>query len=128
MTLYNPEWFLDKKIKKWTLLNSQMIGLVFPQVTRDYKWQVYTLIGSQLVGEGVSPDRVYASAAVEKLMGFHFWIQPQYELVGDCRCGCCDQPTGKWRVWNREDTVDLVFDTEGEAIAWVVNKHAEDKE
>ena len=67
--LYNPEWNLDKTIKKWVLVNQGMVGYVYPQVTRDYKWEVFRSTDSEPFLEGIAKDRGAALYAVEKVLG-----------------------------------------------------------
>jgi hypothetical protein len=118
--LYNPEWILDKTIKKWVLVNEGMVGYVYPQITRDYKWEVFRSTDSVPFVEGIGRDRIAAFAAVEKVIGYKYFVEPEYTMSAGCRCGSCEDPTGKWRVWDRYDTVELLFDCESEAVAWVV--------
>lgn len=124
MVLYNPKWYLDKTLKKWVLGNGELTGFVFPQDTMDYKWEVYYKTATiELVAQGTAHDRTAASAAVEKQLGYNFFIEPEYAMSKGCKCGCCEDPTGKWLVWNRSDTANLKFDNENEAIAWVESQH-----
>lgn len=125
--LYNPEWNLDKTIKKWVLVNQGMVGYVYPQVTKDYKWEVFHSTDSQPFVEGIAKDRGAALYAVEKVLGYKYFVEPEYDMVTGCRCGSCQEQTGKWRVWDRADTDDLLFDSESEAIAWVIAQQ-KDKE
>ena len=67
--LYNPEWNLDKTIKKWVLVNQGMVGYAYPQVTRDYRWEVFRSTDSQPFVEGIAVDRGAALYAVEKVLG-----------------------------------------------------------
>jgi len=121
--LYNPDW-IKTPDGAWNLSGSDYFGVVRPQITRDYSWKVFPATGGAEISAGVSVDRIAAFTAVEKILGYDFFIEPEYVASKGCRCGSCEDPTGKWRLWNREDTINLLFDTEGDAIAWVLDSHA----
>lgn len=125
MILYNPDW--RKQGKTWSLTNGQKLGIVESQVTRDYKWEVFAIEGGPVLENSIAPDLPAAQTAVEKLLGYHFFVEMEYQMEKGCKCGSCTEPTGKWLVSNRDDTVDLLFDSEGEAIAWIMEQHGEKK-
>lgn len=125
MILYNPDW--RKQGKTWSLTNGEKLGIVEPQITRDYKWEVFAIEGGPVLECGVSPDRIAAFATVENLLGYQYFIEPEYAMEKGCRCGSCSEPTGKWLVSNRDFTINLLFDSEGEAIVWIMEKHGEKK-
>ena len=113
---YNADW---RNIGNGTFqfIEGAQVGIVRPQVTRDYAWEVHEK--GQIIASGVARDRILGMAIIEKLFGYHFEIEPEMELEKGCRCGSCQERTGRWLVWNRDDTINLVFDSEAEAIAWV---------
>ena len=124
MTIFiNPHW--RRQEKKWILNSPNLIGFVYPQDTMDYKWEVRKIDSSQIIEEGSSPDRIIASSQVEKRLNYLYFVEPEYEMNKGCRCGCCEDPTGKWKVWNRDDTINELFDSEEAAIRWLENKHGE---
>ena len=123
MILYNPDW--RKQGQTWSLTNGEKLGIVDYEDTGDYKWQVYAIEGGPVLESGVSPDLIRARLAVEKILGYEFFIEMEYQMEKGCRCGSCTEPTGKWQVYNRDDTVNLLFDSEGEAIAWIMEQHGE---
>jgi hypothetical protein len=120
--LYNPEWI--KKGEEWVLLSAQHIGRVRPQVTRDYSWSVHDIVTGQQIAGGSAPDRIAAYARAEKVMGYRYLLEKEYAAEPGCRCGSCSEPTGRWIVSNRQDTVEEYFSSEGEAVAWILEQHA----
>jgi hypothetical protein len=116
MILYNPDW--KKRDDGWHLSNGVCRGVVSPQITRNYHWEVHFLTGSGLWDSGTAPDHISAMNEVEKRLHYKFTVEPEYQLEKGCRCLSCEEPTGKWLVTNREDTISKVFDTEEAAIAW----------
>lgn len=125
MILYNPDW--RKQGQTWSLTNGEKLGIVDYEDTGDYKWQVYAIQGGPVLESGVAPDLIRARLAVEKILGYHFFVEMEYQMEKGCKCGSCTEPTGKWQVYNRDDTVNLLFDSEGEAIAWIMEQHGEKK-
>jgi hypothetical protein len=123
--LYNPDW--KKQGNTWSLTNTQLLGIIQSQVTRDYKWEVYGIEGGPVLHSGISPDLVAAFNQVEKLLGYFYFIEMEYEMEKGCRCGSCTEATGKWVVYNRDDTVNEKFDSESEAIVWIMEKYGEGK-
>mgnify|MGYP003346658289 CR=1 FL=1 len=123
--LYNPDW--KKQGHTWSLTNTQLLGIVQSQVTRDYKWEVYSIEGGPLLHSGVSPDLPHAMFQVEKLLDYLYFIEMEYQMEKGCRCGSCTELTGKWLLYTRDDSVNITFDSEGEAIAWIMEKHGEGK-
>ena len=120
--LYNPDWI--KKTGEWTLVTSERMASVRPQITRDYSWTVYDVVTGSVLESGSAPDRVAAFAAAESVLGYKWFIEKEYAMEKGCRCGSCTEPTGRWMVYDRADTVQEFFSTEGEAIAWCLDKHA----
>ena len=88
----------------------KVINNIFNKITMDYKWEVRKIDSSQIVEEGSSPDRIIASSQVEKRLIYLYFVEPEYEMSKGCRCGCCEDPTGKWKVWNRDDTINRSTD------------------
>lgn len=125
MTLYNPEW--TKQGNTYTLLSTDKVGVVQSQVTRDFKYSVNSIQNGELSISGVSPELYKAKYLVEKEMGYEFFIEMEYEMEKRCRCGSCTEPTGKWLLYNKDDTINLKFDSESEAIEWVMIKHSEEE-
>jgi len=123
--LYNPDW--KKQGNTWTLTNGILLGIVQSQVTRDYKWEVYAIEGGPVLHSGISSDRIAAMNQVEKLLGYFYFVEMEYEMEKGCRCGSCTEPAGKWLVYNREDTINEKFSSESEAINWILEKHGEGK-
>lgn len=119
--LYNPEW--EKRGGEWVLASAQYIGKVAAQITRDYSWAVFGIADGRQVAGGTTPDRIAAYAAAEAVMGYAYLLDPEYEIDAGCRCGSCTSPTGRWIVSNRADTVEEHFNSEGEAIAWILEQH-----
>lgn len=122
MTLYNPEW--TKQGNTYTLLSTDKVGVIQSQITRDYKYSVNSIQNGELSISGVSPDLYKAQYLVEKEMGYEFFVELEYVMEKGCRCGSCQESTGKWLVFNKDDTVNLKFDSESEAIQWIMDKHA----
>lgn len=120
--LYNPDW--RKKDGTWSLTDGVRLGTVRSLSISVYEWQVVPVEGGAAIASGNAPDRIAAQTAVEELLGYLFTVEPEYEMSTGCRCGSCVDPTGKWLVSNRRDTVNETFDSEGEAIAWIMNQHA----
>jgi hypothetical protein len=126
--LYNPDWHKRNDSKEWRLVNPGLTGVVYPQVTRDYKWEIYYTSGSGApYKSGSSPDCIQAFSAVEKEMGYKFFLEKDYVASKGCRCGSCVDETGKWMVYTRDDTVNMLFNSESEAINWILTQHAESK-
>lgn len=125
--LYNPDW-IKTKDGDWTVSNGPSFGVVRPAITRDYHWNIFSSTDGVSICSGAAPDRIAAFAAVEKQLGYLFFVDEEYKASAGCRCGSCEDPTGNWRVWNRDDTVNLLFASKAEAIAWVLQQHAESKE
>lgn len=119
--LYNADW--RKQGDVWSLTNGVRLGTVRAQVTRDYYWEVFNIEGGPALASGNAPDRIAAQAAVEELLDYHFTVEMEYVASPGCRCGSCVDPTGKWLVYNRADTVNLRFDSEAEAVAWILEQH-----
>ena len=53
------------------------------------------------------------------MLNYNFLIDQEMIPSEGCRCGSCSDPTGKWIVSNKEDSIELKFDSEEEAIKWV---------
>lgn len=119
--LYNADW--RKQGDVWSLTNGVRLGTVRAQVTRDYSWEVFNIEGGPALASGNSPDRIAAQAAVEELLDYRFTVEMEYVASTGCRCGSCVDPTGKWLVSNRADTINLRFDSEAEAVAWIMEQH-----
>jgi hypothetical protein len=124
--LYNPDW--RKQGDTWMLTNGVGLGTVRSISMSNYSWEVLPLEGGSVIASGDAPDRIAAQTAVEEFLGYYFTVEPEYEMSAGCRCGSCVDPTGKWLVSNRSDTVNETFDSEGEAIAWIMNQHASGSE
>ena len=120
--LYNADW--RKQGNSWTLTDGVRLGTVRNASISNYTWEVLPIEGGRVIASGDAPDRIAAQTAVEELLGYYFTVEPEYEMSAGCRCGSCVDPTGKWLVSNRRDTVNEKFDSEGEAIAWIMNQHA----
>lgn len=93
MTLYNPDWIY--KDRSWSLLSAHGLGRVAAQVTRDYCWEVFDIKGGELVDKGTAPDRIAAYAGAEALLGYKYFVEEEYQMPRGCRCGSCQDPTGK---------------------------------
>ncbi len=120
-TLFNPEW--AKRNGEWVLASAQHIGKVAVQIARDYSWAVFGIADGGQVAGGTVSDYIEAFAAAEAVMGYKYLLDPEYEMDAGCRCGSCTSPTGRWIVSNRADTVEEYFNSEGEAVAWILEQH-----
>lgn len=121
--LYNPDW--QKKQDRWVLASGEKFAVVRPQITRDYSWQIFEAAGGTLISSGSSPDRIAAFNAVESTLGYRFFVEPEYVMEKGCRCGSCTEPSGRWMVFTRDDSVEEFFASESEAILWVLQHHTE---
>jgi len=121
--LYNADW--RKQGDLWSLTNGVRIGSVRAQGTRNYSWEVFNIEGGPVLASGSANDRIYAQAAVEELLDYRFTVEMEYVASPGCLCGSCVDPTGKWLVSNRTDTVNLRFDSEADAVAWIMEQQSE---
>ena len=129
MTLYNPEW--TKQGNTYSLLSTDKVGVVQMREMRYntcwYTYSVNSIQNGESYISGVSPGLYTAEYLVEKEMGYEFFVEMEYVMEKGCKCGSCTEPTGKWLVYNKDDTVNLLFDSEGEAIAWIIEQYGEKK-
>jgi hypothetical protein len=121
--LYNADW--RKQGNLWSLTNGVRLGSVRAQGTRNYSWEVFNLEGGPVLASGSATYRIDAQAAVEELLDYRFTVEMEYVAIPGCLCGSCVDPTGKWLVSNRADTVNLRFDSEADAVAWLMEQQSE---
>lgn len=121
--LYNADW--RKQGDLWSLTNGVRLGSVRAQGTRNYSWEVFNIEGGPVLASGSATNRIYAQAAVEELLDYRFTVEMEYVASSGCLCGSCVDPTGKWLVSNRTDTVNLRFDSEADAVAWIMEQQSE---
>jgi len=121
--LYNADW--RKQGNLWSLTNGVRLGSVRAQGTRNYSWEVFNLEGGPVLASGSATYRIDAQAAVEELLDYRFTVEMEYVAIPGCLCGSCVDPTGKWLVSNRADTVNLRFDSEADAVAWIMEQQSE---
>lgn len=117
----NPDWVKHKD--SWILADPDYLYQVRPQVTRDYGWYVYDKKTNETVKRGSSTDRIAAMFEIEKIAGYKYFVEAEYEMEKGCRCGSCMEPTGKWSVSTRDDTLYELFDSEEQALEWVKNEN-----
>lgn len=113
MTKYNPEWRRQGNVH--TLISDGLIGIVR---VPECEWEVNP-IERGTVMSGKTDDLIAAKAAVEKIMGYKFFLEEDYKTEPGCKCGSCSMFTGKWRVTSRDDIVDMLFDSEAAALEWI---------
>lgn len=113
MIKYNPEW--RKQGNVFTLHDGDVIGIVrLP----DNSYEIVSVEG-QIILSGIADEIVKAKTIVENRMGYHFFLEEDCEMDVGCKCGSCTHYTGKWQVYNRQDTIDMLFDSEAAAIEWI---------
>lgn len=119
-SLYNPNW--NKKNSQWVLENDVQIGTISELLLNDneYVWKIVDKETNKIFKSDFSVNSLYeAKLIVQKLMNYNFFVEPEYSMSIGCKCGSCSDPTGKWLVSNSEDSINLLFDSEEEAIKWV---------
>jgi hypothetical protein len=123
MTLYNPDW--TKQGNTYTLLSSDKVGIIQKIDAQYFKYSVNFIQNGDLCIDDLASTLNAAKYFVEKEMGYEFFVELEYVMEKGCRCGSCMESTGKWLVFNKDDTIDLKFDSENEAIQWINIQKAE---
>lgn len=117
--LYNPWW--NKKDKIYFLLSETMKGIIEKDKNQKFTWKIVNLNDNSLVlsSKEPNPSLWHSKYEVEKNMGYKFTIEEDYEMEKGCKCGSCTEKTGKWNLSDKEDIINLQFNSEEEAIKWI---------